>query len=211
MTLGFWTQHRVAGALLAASLLVSVLSLVITITSGAIAGFGPLVRGSLKEAAPYAASFRLPTLLFAIGWIVQLIGLSLLARLLARAGAEQLAVAAFTLVFVAVIVAFLYSTFQMSVELWATQEAARAGGVPEIFRALHDWVSDTFRIAYGAHLLAMAGFGIAILRTGLLGPGVGWATIGWCTLWFVGILLGAGIPALPIIMPAVIGVAMLRE
>lgn len=209
MSSTYWTDERIAGAVLVASLLPLVLALVILFASGANAGFGAMVSRSLADAAPYASRFRPQTFLFAIGWIVQLLGLSLLTRLVVRAGAGQLAIPAFTLVFFAVIVAFLYSTFIMSVELWAAEAAGRTGSVPELYEPLSEWTSDAFRIAYGAHLIAMMGFGLAIVRTGLLSQSVGWATIGLSGLFFVGVLFGAGAPAVPFIVPVVIGAALM--
>lgn len=210
MDAAFWTEERIAGGVLVASLLVLLLAAVILFASGAISGFGAMTSGALAEAAPYASRFRPQIYLFALGWIVQLLGLSLLTRLLVRAGAGQLAIPAFTLVLIAVIAAFLYYTFRASVELWAAQEAARTGSAPEFFEPLRLWLSGNFRVMYRAHFLAMLGFGAAILQTELLSPELGWATIGWSALWFTASLVGAGLPALPFIMPVVIGVALLR-
>jgi hypothetical protein len=56
--------------------------------------------------------------------------------------------------------------------------------------------------------MALTGWGI--LRAGLLAPALGWAAIGWSVLWLVAFLLRlGGAPAVPFIMPAVIGVASL--
>lgn len=206
----FWTDERAAGSLLVASLLVLVFALIILIASGAMPGFFAMLRGSLAQVAPYAPTFRLLILLFVLGWIVQLLGLGLLARLLARAGCEQLAVLAFTLVLVAVIMAVLYSTFRMNVELWAAQEAARRGSVPEVFEPLKAWTNSFFSVGYVVHFAAVAGFGWGILRSGLLEPWVGQVTVGWSLLWLLGSLVGVGAPGIPFIMPAVIGVALLR-
>jgi hypothetical protein len=170
-----------------------------------------MLQGSLAQAAPYAATFRLLILLFVIGWIVQLLGLGLLTRLLMRVGDEQLAILAFTLVVVATILAILYSTFRMSVELWAAEEAARTGSIPEILEPLKAWTNSFFRVASSVHYLAMTGFGWGILRTGLLTPWVGQAAIGWSVLWLIGGLVGIGAPAIPLIMPPVIGVALLMQ
>jgi hypothetical protein len=204
----FWTDERVAGSLLVTSLLILVLALIIMIASGAMPGFSAMLQGSLAQVAPYAATFRLLILLFVIGWIVQLLGLGLLTRLLLRAGGEQLAILAFTLILVAAIISILYSTFRMSVELWAAQEAARIGTLPAFYEPLRAWISDFFRVASRMYHLAVAGYGLGILRTGLLVSWVGWAAIGWSLLWLLGGLVGVGAPAIPLIMPVIIGIAL---
>lgn len=210
MSQAFWTENRVAGAVLLASLLLLVLAAVIMVGSGAVEDFAPMVQGSLAQAAPYASTFQLLILLFVIGWIVQLLGLALLARLTARAGQEQLAVLAFTLVLVAVIIAVLQYTFRMSIDPRAAQDAARSVGVAAAVDWVRQWLADAFRIAYKAHFLAMIGFGLAILRSDIAASWVGPATVGWSTLLLIASALGFGIPALPFIMPAIIGFALLR-
>lgn len=207
----YWTAERTAGSLLVASLIILLLAAIILIASGAMPGFSAMLQGSLAQVAPYAATFRLLILVFVVAWIVQLLGLVLLTRLLVRAGSEQLAIVAFTLILIAALMAILYSTFRMSVELWAAQEAARVGSVPAIFEPLRAWPRSIFTVAERAYFLATAGFGLGILRTRLLAPWVAWAAIGWSLLWLLAGLGGGVPPATPLIMPVVIGIALLRK
>jgi hypothetical protein len=95
-------------------------------------------------------------------------------------------VLAFTAVLIATILGLLHATFHMTVATWAAQEAARTGSLPEVYEPLRIWIGGAFRIAYLLHLLAMAGFGWAILRTNLLGSWIGQVIIGWSLLWIVG-------------------------
>ncbi len=97
----------------------------------------------------------------------------------------------------------------MSVETWAAQEAVQRGTIPEIYEPLEAWVSDSFRMAYIAHLLATAGFGWSILRAGFLAPWVGSTAIGWSIVWLAAYPLGLGAPGILFIMPAVISVGLL--
>lgn len=158
--------------------------------------------------APFSAVFRATTLLYAVTWILQLLGFGLLTIMLVQAGDETLAIPAFIAVVVAAILGVLHGTFNMSVEIWASQEAARTGSIPEIYVVLQDWISDTFRIGYLLYLAATAVYGWAILRTDLLPAWLGMAAIGWSLLWLLSGLIGDGAPAIPLIMPAVIGAAL---
>ena len=97
----------------------------------------------------------------------------------------------------------------MSVETWAAQEAARTGTIPAVYEPVSAWVSDAFTVGYIAHLGATVGFGLSLLRTGVLAPWVGWSAIGWSILWLGLYPLGVGAPGILLIMPAVIGVALL--
>ena len=204
----FWTEYRVAGGLLVAGLLIGLLAVVIMFARGAAPGFAA-VGGALEEMAPYADTFRLLNGMFAVAWVPLLLGSALLARLLARAGEEQLALLAATLALMTGMTGVLHGAFHVGLTTWAAEEAARAGSIPAIYRPLRAWADGFFRLGYVGSFAAMALFGWAILRTGLLARSLGWVVIGWSVLCFVGWLAGAGAPAIPFIMPAVIGVALL--
>jgi hypothetical protein len=205
------TPARIAGILLVSSFLILLLALVILIASDALPGFSAALQGSLAKMAPYASTFRRLDLLWTVGWILQLLGFSLLTRLLVRAGEEQLAILSFMAIFVAALLGVLHGTFHMSVETWAAEEAARTGSIPEIYGPLENWIGSSFQIAYFLQLAGVAGFGWGILRARLLAPWVGWAAIGWSVLWLVGGLVGVGAPGILFIMPAVIGAVLLLK
>jgi len=202
---------RITGLLLVSSFAVPLLALIILVASGAISAFSAGLQGSLADKAPYDGLFRLLNLLWTAGWILQLMGFGLLTRLLTRAGDESLAIPTFIAIFVAGIVGILHGTFHMSVETWASLEAARTGNTPLAYEPLRIWVGSTFRIAYILALLATIGFGWSLLRTRLLAPWAGWTMIGWGIFWLAGYLVGAGLPATLFIMPAVIGITLLID
>lgn len=201
---------RLAGILLVAGLLIGLFALIILIGSGAVSAFSASLQGALEQVAPFAATYRWLILLWAVAWIVQLLGFGLLTYLLLRSGSEQLVILAYTLILVATIFGVLHATFDMNVMLWAAQEAAQSGSIPELYEPLEAWIGNAFRLAYLVHLVGVAGFGWAILRAELLPPWVGWVASGWSVLWFAGGLIGVGAPGLLFIMPAVIGGALLR-
>jgi len=205
----FWTDERVAGGLLVSGLLIGLLAVVIMIASGASPGFAA-VGGSLELMAPYAGTFRLLNRMYAATWVFLMLGFALLARLLKRAGDEQLALLIFTLALVTGVTGVMHGAFHVGLTTWAAEEAARTGSIPEIYHPLRDWADGAFRLGYAGSFVAMALTGWAILRTGLLAPALGWVAIGWSALWLAAFLLRAGgAPAIPFIMPAVIGIALL--
>lgn len=210
MKQAFWTDGRAAGSLMAGPLPIIIVALIILIASGALPASSMNLQAEFAQAASYTATFRLLFLLSALGWIVQSLGLGLLSRLLLRAGQGQLAILAFTLVLAAAPLVVLWATFRMSVELWAVQEAAHTGSLPELLTPLQAWNNSFFRLAYVAYLAAGAVFGYAIVRSTILAPAIGWASIAWTVLWLAARFIGSvGIPAVPVIMPAVIGLALL--
>lgn len=207
----FWTDERVTGSLLVAGLLIGLLAVVIMFASGAAPGFAA-VGGTLEEMAPYADTFRLLNGMYTVAWVFLPLGFALLARLLARAGEEQLALLAFTLALVTAITGVLHGAFHVGLTPWAAEEAARTGSIPEIYQPLRDVADSAFRLGYAGSFVAMILIGWGILRTGLLPHTLGWVAIGWSALWLIAFLLRAGgAPAIPFIMPAVVGVALLWQ
>jgi len=203
--------NQITGFLLVSCFALPLLALVILIASGAISAFSAGLQGSLAEKAPYAGLFRLLNLLWTVGWVLQLMVFGLLARLLMRAGDDSLAVPAFIAVFVAGIVGVLHGTFHMSVETWASLQTAQTGNTPAAYEPLRIWVGSAFRIAYVLALLGTIGFGWSLLRTRFLAPWAGWTMIGWGIFWLASYLVGAGLPAILFIMPAVIGITLLID
>jgi hypothetical protein len=194
MNRGYWTPERTAGGLLVASLLVLPVAVIVLIATGGIRVFGATLQGSLADMAPYAAAFRLLSYGYAVAWIVQLLGVALLARLLARTGRERMAVVIFTLVLVAALLGVLHGAYAARVITWAALEAAQMGSLPAGYEAVDILISGAFGVGYIAHLVAAAG--------------LGWAVIGWSALWLAARLAGAGAPAVLFITPAVIGAAL---
>lgn len=207
----FWTEKRVTGSFLVAGLLIGLLAVLIMIASGAAPGFAA-VGGALEAMAPYADTFRMLNGMYAIAWVFLLLGFALLARLLARVGEEQLALMAFTLTLVTGITGVLHGAFHVGLTTWAAEEAARTGSIPEIYHPLRAWADGVFRLGYAGSFVAMILIGWGILRTGLLPHTLGWVAIGWSALWLIAFLLRAGgAPAVPFLMPAVVGVALLWQ
>jgi hypothetical protein len=209
MNQAFWTEERVMGSLLVAALLIGLLAVVVMIASGAARGFAA-VGGALELMAPYAETFRLLNGMYTVAWVALLLGFALLARLLARAGDEQLAILAFFLILITCVTGVLHGAFHVGLTTWAAEEAARTGSIPEIYHPLRAWADAAFRLGYAGSFIALALVGWGILRTGLLAPALGWIAIGWSFLWLVSFLFRlGGAPAVPFIMPAVIGLAVL--
>lgn len=207
---GMETIGRTAGLFLLATLLIPLAALSVMIAAGAMGAFSAMLRGSVVEMAPYVTAFRLSNLLYAAAWLCQLLGFGLLSGLLLRQHGGLPALLAFILILVAAILGVLEATFHMSVTSWVAKEAAATGSVPDHYFVMRRWVSSFQAMHLFLGLLALTGYGWALLRTDLVPAWVGGGAVAWGLLWLVALLLGAGAPAVLFIMPAVIGVALLR-
>jgi hypothetical protein len=211
LSLNLQNSTRMTGIVLVSSFLFPLLALVILVASGAFPAFLAGLQGSLVEKAPYVAIFRTLNLFWIAGWIVQLMGFGMLARLLVLTGDELILIPAFIAILIAAILGILHGTFHMSVESWASLEAVRTGNIPQAYEPLRIWIGSSFQIAYLLHLLGTAGFGWGFLSGGRDHPMIGRISIGWAFLWLMGYFTGAGAPGLLFIMPAVIGAAFLMK
>lgn len=136
-----------------------------------------------------------------------MVGFVVLAHLLADAGDRYLAKVSLIAITVAVVLALLEATFGLTVTRWAITEAVANGTTPEIYTVLRGWTNGLQAVYILFALAAHAGFGAALLQTGLVSSGVSWFTLIWSLGWLF--VLALGIPAILMIAPAVIGVALL--
>lgn len=199
----------IAGLLLIAGFLLPLLALFIIIGSGGFQAYSAGIQGSIVEIAAVANTFRLTNLLYAVSWIVSLLGFGLLTNLLLETSDVPEAVPAFIAILVASILGFLHGTFHMSVEIWAAEEAARTGNIPAFYDALEVWVGSFFRVGYVVHLVGTAVYGWTIFHTRLLPSWIGRAVVGWSLLWLLAYVMGIGAPGILFFMPALIGVGLL--
>jgi hypothetical protein len=191
--------------------MILVLALLIVIVVGALPAFSARLGGELAESAQHATTFRSVNLLYAAGWVLQLLGFVALTVLLVRAGDTAIAPVALAATALAAILGILEATFHAGVTTWAAQEAVSTGAEPAVFIATRRWVSE-FKLAHLAlGLSAQAGFGVALVKTGLVPVWVGKTAVGWGLIWLLLLVVGVGAPAVVFIVPPIIGVALLSD
>jgi hypothetical protein len=94
----------------------------------------------------------------------------------------------------------------------AAEELARTSKMPMDYEILQVSAETSLGVYQLLGLLATAGFGWALLRTGVVPSWVGWVTLGWGVLWAaVFVKTANGFPLLPMVMQVVIGIALLLK
>ena len=82
--------------------------------------------------------------------------------------------------------------------------------MPEYYESLQVAAESLLGVYQHLGLLATAGFGWALLQTGMLPSWVGWVTLGWGVLWAaVYMKASSAFPLLPMVMQLVIGISLL--
>ena len=170
------------------------------------------LREKLLIIARHPDEYRWGFRIILVGWIVAALGYVMLAALLHDAGDAIISTLALVLFLIGIGAAFVFWSFDMSPTLLAAEETARTSNVPAYYVSLQLAAESSLGIYQLLGLLATAGFGWALLQTGLLPSWVGWMTLGFGVVW-AGVFLktSEAIPLLPMVMQVVIGVSLLLK
>jgi hypothetical protein len=169
-------------------------------------------REKLLIIAKHPDDYRWGSRIVLVGWIVAALGYVMLAALLRDAGDPIISTLASVLFLIGVVAAVVFWAFHVSPTLWAAEETVRTSTVPDYYESLQLAAESSLGVYQLLGLLATAGFGWALLDTGLLPSWVGWVTLGWGVAW-AGVFLknSEGIPLLPMVMQVVIGISLLLK
>jgi hypothetical protein len=166
-------------------------------------------RDKLLIIARHTVAYRWGCRLVLAGWIVAASGYVMLAVSLREAGDGAISTLAATLFLIAIAAAVVFWAFHVSPTIWAATETALTSVMPQPYEILQVSAEASLRVYIFLGLLATAGFGWALLQTPVLSEWVGWLAVAWGLLWAgVTLMSSEGIPLLPMVMPAVIGIAL---
>lgn len=180
------------------------------------AQFGEVLKLSRKERfsiiARHLADYRRGYRSVLVAWIMGALAYIMLTALLRDAGDAIISTLASVLFLMGIVSAIVFWVLEVPSTLAASEQLARTAAMPEYFEPLQLAADASLWVYQLLGLLATAGFGWALLQTGLLPGWVGWFTLGWGVLW-TGVLLKSseGIPLLPMVMQLVIGAALLAK
>lgn len=180
------------------------------------AEFGDVLKAPQREKlliiARYPTDYRQGCRLILMGWIVAAMGYVMFAILLRDAGDPIISTLASVLFLVAIAMACVFWALHVSPTLLAAEETVRTSDVPDHYESLRVAADASLRVYLVLGLVATAGFGWALLQTGMLPAWVGWLTLGWGAVWAgVSLVTSEGIPLLPMVMPLAIGICLLVE
>jgi hypothetical protein len=176
---------------------------------------GPIIFGQpphewLRLVREHPRPWRWATISFIGGFLVTLAGLTLLTGLLRGAGdpgfsaVGLLAFACGTTLWVIILAA------RLTVDPWAGKELAANGSIPGVYAVVSAWNGAMFVIFSVLAFAGMMAFGGAILATGLLPHWLGWTTVIYSAAGLVILAFTRdSLPIMHLLMPAVIGIALL--
>ncbi len=205
---GFWTTGRIAGTLLVFNTLFIAAEFIMVIAHGNIEGI-PAAWEGVEEIGEKASVFRTVAVFRGPEILLLFLGFGLLTVYLNESGDKAVPFLAFNLFIVFLILSAIEDTFHSELTAWAGEEWARRGTIPEFFEPLREWVNGTIQLRYVTFAnVSMVFYGWAFLRTKVLPRWIGWGTLGWSLGWLI-LTPSITLPATLVILPLVIGVALL--
>ncbi len=147
----------------------------------------------------------------AIYGVLLIVGFGVLASGLFEAGERSLALASFGLLVFAHAAFVIRAASDATITVWAGEQWAERGQVPDVYEPLQAFAETSF-LWFGEmpFLLATAGFGWAVIRSGVLPTWVGYVAVGWSILWLVfPLVFKSDLPAAFVLFPVIFGVGML--
>jgi hypothetical protein len=147
----------------------------------------------------------------AIYGVLLIVGFGVLASGLFEAGERSLALVSFGLLVFAHAAFVIRGASDATITVWAGEQWAETGTIPEVYEPLQAFAENSF-LWFGEmpFLLATAGFGWAVIRSGVLPVWVGYFAVGWSILWLVfPLVFKSDLPAAFVLFPISFGIGML--
>lgn len=200
---------RLGGFALLAAVVVVVSAFVLIGVRGQLRGAGAGfmgVEGVGRDAVALATLMRA----LAAFAIFQLVGFGVLAAGVGREGEQTLGLVSFGLWVVASAGAVIRTVSEGTLTVWAGKQWAETGSVPDIYEPLNAFAQNSFLwFAEIPWLVAAAGFGWAVIRSGVLPSWIGYVAIGWSAVWLVfPLVFKSDLPAVLIVYPLLFGLGM---
>lgn len=143
--------------------------------------------------------------------ILLIVGFGVMASGLTEAGERSLALVSFGLWVFASAAGVVRAASDATITVWAGERWAETGTVPEIYEPLSAFAGNSFFwFSEVPYFLAAAGFGWAVIRSGVLPPWVGYVAVAWSAIWLLfPLIFRSDLPAVLALFPIIFGVGML--
>jgi hypothetical protein len=172
-----------------------------------------LLSDQLKSVAAHGTVWSWIHIWMAVGVLATTAGLAVLTELQREAGERLATPIAFTLYLAGALFWWVAMALRLTVQQWASRQALQ-GIVPDVYPSMHRLAG----LLYAAHMvlsyLSFVALGTGILRSGLLGRGVGWTGVAGGGALVVGFIALRGGPFAPPFLAHlytfVLGVSLLR-
>ena len=208
----FLSEHRVAGALLVSAFLLFAIGGTLPVVGkhGNSQIFTLPIREHLQAVAGMTGIWRWANILMGAAIVALLAGLAILTTILEGAGERILSRLGLCGIALAAPLWLIFSAFRAAVTDTAAQELITTGTVPPDYEPLARWGFALFSTYSIVSFLALAAYGGAVLRVGLLPAWAGWGTIAFSLAMLIALLVvGDTLPAFHYVPPLVMGLLLI--
>jgi hypothetical protein len=208
----FFNDHRLTGVLLILAFIAFAIggTLPVVGEKGNMHIFTLPVREHLLAVADNAIVWRWANIFMGTATVFLLAGLSMLTTVLEGANERafsRLGLVGFQL---AVVLWVIFSAFRGVVTVKSAQEMTATGMVPTYYEPLAQWGFVLFLVYAVIGFLALAAYGVSLLRVGLLPAWTGWATLIFSIALLIQLLImGDTLPAFHYLPPLLIGILLM--
>jgi hypothetical protein len=180
----FWTQPRVAGALIVGALLILLAVTVPVYVRGNVraveAQFRPIEVAVGQTSVLRVASATLGPWVAALLAAFVILGVDLMKR-----GSVLLPALAMAGLIVFTVAWVMEAAFHTGITVWAVRELEEGRQVPALFDQLKKWLNVYVQwIVNPIAFLSYIAIAFASLRVGVLPSWAAWGVVVWCALWF---------------------------
>lgn len=173
----------------------------------------PLLSDQLKNVAAHRVAWLWIHAWLAAGVVVTTAALSVWVELQRQAGERLATPIAFTIYLVGAVLWLAAMAMRITVQEWAARQAVE-GVVPDIYPSIHRLGGLLYAVHMVLSYAAFVALGAGVLRSGIIGRGLGWGGVVGGGGFFVGFLALGGGPFAPPFLAHVytfaLGVALLR-
>lgn len=180
----FWSQPRVAGALIVGALLVLLAVTVPVYLRGDVRAIEAQFR-PIEIAVGETSVLRIASVTLGPWVTILLAGFVVLGVELVKRGSALIPVLAMVGLIVFTVAWILEAAFHTGVTVWAVRELEAGREVPVLFDQLKGWLNVYVQwIVNPIAFLSYIGFALASLKVGILPGWAAWGVVVWCAIWF---------------------------
>jgi len=161
----------------------------------------------LEGIAANQSGHLLTSATFLVAAVITLAGLTLFTVVLHEAGDRSLSILGLVAFFFGAVFWVIHLDFRLTVMVWAAGELSRTGVPPPWYEPWRNWAAVLFGLYHVLAYAALAAYGGALLRTGLLSRWVGWT----CIIFALVFVPFFGPPLTVHVVPWLVGILLLRR
>lgn len=204
-------DSRISGTFLATTLIVLLIAVALLFQGNAIAGYSATIEGDFSGIARNSISISQTSLWFAIAWITQLLGLTVLLAQISKYGSTWSVATSLVLIGLTSLFGIAEATFNAVVVTSVSLHVENGNSLPVMFPILDEWVSQIKFIYLVLGSLMHIFIGLALRSTNLFASWMWILPLVWGVIWTLMLIFVGSFPAVLFVVPIILGIALISS